>query len=89
MTIAPKEKVVALPGVQPRTFVNESAADELQKVVEGLRSGDYVGVGYVVIDSDGRSISDWNIPNKMGHYLFLGVARLYHEIMSSGTRWQA
>lgn len=89
MATIPQEKVVALPGVQPRTFINGDAADELQKIVDGIRSGDFVGIGYVAIDTDGRSQSNWNIPNKMGSQLFLGIARLYHELMSSGTRWQA
>lgn len=87
MTIA-QEKVIAIPGVQPSTFINENAADELQKIVDGIRSGDFVGIGYVAIDTDGRSQSNWNIPNKMGASLFLGIARLYHELMSSGTKWQ-
>lgn len=82
-----QEKVIAIPGVQPQTFINLNAADELQGIVDGLRSGDFVGMGYVAIDTDGRSQSNWNIPNKMGSSLFLGIARLYHEVMASGTRW--
>ena len=83
------QKVIALPGVQPVHFVNHEAADLLQGVVNRLRSGDAVGVAFIALDSDGRCNHNWDVPTRMGDAAFVGVSRLAHALMVSGTKWSA
>ena len=76
-----KAEIVALPGVQPATMINNEAADELQKVVNHLRSGEAVGVAYVYINEKGLGTTGWNGPTSKGANLLSGVCRLQYEMI--------
>lgn len=82
------QKVVAMPGVQPESFINNDAADMLQQAVDRLRSGEYVGVAYVALYSDGGCTYDWDVPTRMGNSVFVGASRLQHALLVSGTKWE-
>ena len=73
--------VTAMPGVQPRRVVNESAADELQAVVDRLRAGEFVGVAWVGIRSNGKITTGWNTPTGMAERVFIGLSSMSYQMM--------
>lgn len=76
-------KVVALPGCTPSTFVNEDAIQQLEGVIEQLRSGVVVGVAYTTIHPTGKCRTGWNCPSHMGNHLYAGLGRLMFQMVAS------
>lgn len=78
----PEKKVVFMPGVQPKYFINKAAADELQEVVRKLRRGESVGVAWAHITPTGKGRTGWNTPNGMGNDLYAAVGKLAHLMIA-------
>lgn len=77
--------VTALPGVQPRTFINDQAADRIQEVVDRIRSGDIVGIAWVTITPNRVTNCHWEAPTNLAEYLHFGVSSLSYRMIKEAN----
>lgn len=78
-------KVIALPGVKPRKFINEDAANQLQHIVDKMRSGQIVGMAWVSMTPNGDVSCGWDFPTNMGEKLYYGVQALSYKMMKEAN----
>lgn len=74
-------KVTPLPGVKPRKFVNESAANQLQGMVNKIRDGELAGFAIVAIKTNGDTSSHWNVPSGMGKFAYIGTSSMFYRML--------
>ena len=73
--------VIPLPGVNPRAFVNENAAKDLEEVVELIRAGHLAGFAIVTVQKNGNTGFQWSVPTGMGRLAYVGVQSMAFEMM--------
>ena len=61
--------------------MNAEAADELQDIVDRIRSGEIVGVAWVSLKPNGSLQCGWDCPTNMGEHIYYGVSTLAYKIM--------